>query len=266
MYKSEILKTLLEKLMHSLDNFLKQKHENKTIIIFKNYWVILKNLKAFYKDQHQGLLLKEIQLEIRDFKNDFIMRETKSMIEKSMKTLTNNNLRVFFKSSRILNLLTSKEKIDFEERDNKKNFNEMILIPFEIEFEYYTDNIFESETLGLLSKIKKEINKKMFEFLFQGIFSKYKMTEYGSLFAESFFNQTINIFDKKIKEKTNQISIYYKRKLRESFAIFKNDKKDIEKLIEAKENQEKEVNFFILINLFYYYLSRIQNKEKKMKF
>lgn len=165
-YRSEILKNLLEKLLMSFENFLKAKNDNTAIIIFKNYWIILKNLKSFYKDQHQGFLLKEIKIEIRDFKNDYIMREAKNMASKTMKTLINNNIKVFFKISKVLLLLTSKEKVDFDEKELKKTFIELIIKPIETEFDLYATHPI-NDTLGLLAIIKKEIYQKIFEFLFQ---------------------------------------------------------------------------------------------------
>lgn len=221
----------------ALNNFLNARKESKSsFIIMKNFWIILKNLKSFYKDQHQDRLLKDIAMEIREFKHNYVIKEVKSAIAKDMKTLINNNLRVFFKTSRILQLLTNKDKIDFEDRELKKTFKEMIILPFENELEVF-ENMVAEDAFGLLAIIKKEILIKILDFLFQGIFINYKMNEYGSSFTENVFNKVILLIDKKIKEKNNQIFNFYLRKLKESFLLFKLDKNDIEKLMKLKEEK-----------------------------
>ena len=238
-YTIEVLTNLLEKLEASINNFLVTKKENPFKLL-KNFWVILKNLKAFYKTQHQDKLLKEINLEIRQFKQNFLIKEAKSMITKNMKTFLNNSVRVFFKSSRILQLFTSKEKVDFEDRELKKSFKEMIITPLESELEIF-ENIVTEEVFGLMAIIKKEIFSKVFEFLFQGIFAYYKMNEFGSSFTENVWMKIMGICNQKIREKNSQTFNFYMRKLKETFMIFKLDKNEIEKLIKTKE--EKVINF-----------------------
>lgn len=63
------------------------------------------------------------------------------------------------------------------------------------------------------------------------------MNEFGCNFTENVFTQILNIIDNKIPDKNPELMNFYRKKLKESFKLFKMDKNELEKIFANTENQ-----------------------------